>query len=118
MFSEIVRGEEDVLISDGSDMRIMPIATFEKARGRKAWETDIRKSILIVVDAEEFVFMQSEWEEAQRMAVPYLKSCLIEEVRRKEIMEKVLMSPLLAKQRNDHLIRQANKAAMRLNELR
>ncbi|MBA7709775.1 hypothetical protein ES703_118700 [subsurface metagenome] len=115
MFKIILKTDRRVFISSKTRLVIIPISTFERARGRKARGARIRKPISVVVHGELFVFTPNEWAKGKKMASNNKEflSDLPWNIRM-EIEDKVKMSKRLAEQRALRLKIEADAAAAQM----
>ena len=115
MFKIMLKTDRRVFISSKTGLMIIPISTFERARGRKHRGAKIRKPIWVVVEGELFVFTPKEWMRGKEMASnnkEFLSK--LPWNYREEIQTKVKMSKRLAAQRALRLKLEADAAAAQM----
>jgi hypothetical protein len=97
MFTMKTKTDNSVLITSNEMELIFPVNSFKRAQGRKEGNGNIRKPVEVEIDGNPVVFTRKEWADGKKNALEYHKD--IQQVRRQEILDKVMLSKRLSKQR-------------------
>jgi hypothetical protein len=98
-----------IYIKSNNDFRIFPVSVFRRAKTQKYRSGKIRKPVQVVINGEIFIFIINQWAKGRLLALDYLRFCQglpslykWERKTRHNILKKQ------AKQRNQHIINEAN----------